>query len=88
MAAVLAPFVLSTVLSTLYLRMHYVADVLAGVLLVPVSTLIGLKGDLWWARLHGFLARRLQAVDWRRGAVAVRAGVAALVLVWIVSLVI
>jgi membrane-associated phospholipid phosphatase len=56
---VLLPFVLSTVVSTLYLQMHYLIDVLAGIALVPVTVLIGIRGDAWWAALM----RRLGVVE-------------------------
>lgn len=45
---VLLPFVLSTVLSTLYLQMHYLIDVVAGIALVPLAVTIGIRGDRWW----------------------------------------
>ena len=48
---VLAPFVFSTVLSTLYLQMHYLIDVVAGVALAFLCLLIGIRGDGWWLRL-------------------------------------
>lgn len=55
---VLLPFVLSTVLSTLYLQMHYLIDVVAGVALVPLTVAIGVRGDRWWASLLDGLSRR------------------------------
>ncbi len=82
----LAPFVLSTVLSTLYLRMHYAVDVLAGILLVPLCVFIGARGDEWWARLHGLLRRRAEARVRTRGAVVAQAGIAAIVFLWMLYL--
>jgi membrane-associated phospholipid phosphatase len=48
---VLLPFVLATVLSTLYLQMHYLIDVLAGIALVPLTVIIGIRADSWWTSL-------------------------------------
>ncbi len=48
---VLLPLVLSTVVSTLYLQMHYLTDVVAGIALVPIAVTIGIRGDAWWAAL-------------------------------------
>ncbi|MDY0000230.1 MAG: phosphatase PAP2 family protein [Polyangia bacterium] len=54
----LLPFVVSTVFSTLYLQMHYLIDVVAGVALVPFAVAIGVRGDKWWAALMAALGRR------------------------------
>jgi membrane-associated phospholipid phosphatase len=48
---VLLPFVAATVVSTLYLQMHYLIDVVAGIALVPVCLWIGVRGDTWWLRV-------------------------------------
>lgn len=56
---VLLPFVISTVFSTLYLQMHYLTDVVGGILLVPIAVTIGVRGDHWWAAL----LRRLGVPD-------------------------
>jgi len=52
LAIVLTPFVLSTVFSTLYLRMHYLIDVVAGIALVPFCVFLGIKVDGWWCKIH------------------------------------
>ncbi len=49
--AVLLPFVLATVMSTLYLQMHYLIDVVAGIALVPICLWIGVRADGWWLRV-------------------------------------
>lgn len=55
---VLLPFVLSTVFSTIYLQMHYLIDVVAGIALVPLAVAIGLRGDGWWRALMNRLGAR------------------------------
>ena len=47
---VLAPFCLGLWVSTVYLRHHYVVDLLAGFLLAPVAIRIAPRVDAWWAR--------------------------------------
>ncbi len=52
---VLLPFVAATVVSTLYLQMHYLIDVVAGMALVPICLWIGARGDHWWLRVTRLL---------------------------------
>lgn len=51
LGAVLTPFVAATVVSTLYLQMHYLTDVVAGVALVPFTVALGIYGDRLWGGL-------------------------------------
>ena len=46
----LLPFVLGLWVSTIYLRHHYVVDLLAGWLLAPLATSLAPRLDGWWAR--------------------------------------
>ena len=89
---VLLPFVLSTVFSTLYLQMHYLIDLVAGVALVPIAVTIGMRGDRWWAALMQRLGVRERDPDQPRdssslfGKVAARAaqvGMVALAIYWV-----
>jgi len=43
------PFVLGLWVSTIYLRHHYVVDLLAGFLLVPIAIGLAPRIDRWWA---------------------------------------
>jgi membrane-associated phospholipid phosphatase len=43
------PFVLGLWVSTIYLRHHYVVDLLAGYLLVPAALWVAPRADAWWA---------------------------------------
>lgn len=53
LGAVLVPFVAATVVSTLYLQMHYLTDVVAGITLVPFTVALGVHGDrLWLGLMH------------------------------------
>jgi membrane-associated phospholipid phosphatase len=52
---VLTPFVAGLWLSTVYLRHHYVADLLAGWLLAPLAAWGAPRLDAWWARRAGAL---------------------------------
>jgi membrane-associated phospholipid phosphatase len=55
------PFVLGLWVSTIYLRHHYVVDLLAGFLLVPVALWAAPRLDGWWAarqREHGHAPAR------------------------------
>ena len=47
---VLLPFVLGLWASTIYLRHHYVVDLLAGWLLAPAAVWLAPRLDRWWAR--------------------------------------
>jgi membrane-associated phospholipid phosphatase len=47
----LLPFVLGLWVSTIYLRHHYVVDLLAGWLLAPLACLAAPRLDGWWERL-------------------------------------
>jgi membrane-associated phospholipid phosphatase len=46
---ILVPFVLGLWVSTIYLRHHYVVDLLAGWMLVPVAAWLAPRLDAWWA---------------------------------------
>ncbi len=85
----LAPFVLSTVLSTLYLRMHYMADVLAGMTLAPVCVYIGIHADGWWLRLQQAFHRAIHGkkAEAMRKQTMVHAGLAAVAVLWLIYLV-
>jgi membrane-associated phospholipid phosphatase len=90
LAVVLTPFILSTVLSTLYLQMHYLIDVVAGILLVPLSVAIAVRADAAWARLHGVSDRAADGAPARIGwATRVLQVLLALVAIaWVTSLVV
>ena len=45
----LLPFALGLWVSTIYLRHHYVVDLLAGWLLAPVAAVLAPRLDAWWA---------------------------------------
>jgi len=47
---VLAPFVLGLWVSTIYLRHHYVVDLVAGWALAPVAAAVAPRLDAWWTR--------------------------------------
>jgi len=47
---ILLPFVLGLWVSTIYLRHHYVVDLLAGWMLAPVAGVLAPQLDGWWAR--------------------------------------
>jgi membrane-associated phospholipid phosphatase len=47
---ILLPFVVGLWLSTVYLRHHYVVDLLAGWALAPLAIWIAPRLDAWWAR--------------------------------------
>ena len=47
---ILLPFVLGLWVSTIYLRHHYVVDLLAGWALAPVAVWVAPRLDAWWAR--------------------------------------
>jgi len=47
---VLQPFVLGLWISTVYLRHHYVVDLIAGWLLAPLALWMAPRIDAWWAR--------------------------------------
>jgi membrane-associated phospholipid phosphatase len=47
---ILLPFVLGLWASTVYLRHHYVVDLIAGWLLAPVAVWIAPRLDAWWSR--------------------------------------
>ncbi len=53
---VLTPLVVALIFSTMYLRYHYVADVLAGILLAVFSGTLGI-------RLHEFFERKVWGID-------------------------
>ena len=52
---VLLPFVLGLWVSTIYLRHHYVVDLLAGWLLAPVAVAVAPRLDAWWNARRGAL---------------------------------
>lgn len=57
-----APLVLSILISTVYLRYHYVIDVLAGIALAALTCTIGRKGTTWWnLRVQNSYDRRTEA---------------------------
>jgi membrane-associated phospholipid phosphatase len=47
---VLLPFVLGLWVSTIYLRHHYVVDLIAGWALAPVAAALAPRLDAWWTR--------------------------------------
>ena len=47
---ILLPFVLGLWASTIYLRHHYVVDLMAGWLLAPFAVWVAPRLDAWWAR--------------------------------------
>ena len=47
---ILLPFVLGLWVSTVYLRHHYVVDLIAGWLLAPFAVWVAPRLDAWWAR--------------------------------------
>jgi membrane-associated phospholipid phosphatase len=47
---ILVPFVLGLWVSTIYLRHHYVVDLLAGWLLAPLAVWVAPRLDDWWSR--------------------------------------
>jgi membrane-associated phospholipid phosphatase len=47
---ILLPFVLGLWVSTVYLRHHYVVDLMAGWLLAPVAMWVAPRLDAWWSR--------------------------------------
>jgi len=47
---ILLPFVLGLWVSTVYLRHHYVVDLIAGWALAPVAVWLAPRLDAWWAR--------------------------------------
>jgi membrane-associated phospholipid phosphatase len=47
---ILVPFVLGLWVSTVYLRHHYVVDLIAGWLLAPVAVWVAPRLDAWWSR--------------------------------------
>ncbi len=47
---ILLPFVLGLWTSTIYLRHHYVVDLVAGWLLAPLAVWVAPRVDAWWAR--------------------------------------
>jgi membrane-associated phospholipid phosphatase len=49
----LLPFVLGLWLSTVYLRHHYVVDLVAGWLLAPLALWLAPRLERWWLRLGG-----------------------------------
>ena len=55
---VLLPFVLGLWISTVYLRHHYVVDLIAGWLLAPVAVWVAPRLDAWWARQQRALGYR------------------------------
>jgi membrane-associated phospholipid phosphatase len=65
---VLLPFSLGLWVSTIYLRHHYVVDLLAGWLLAPVAAFLAPRLDAWWAR-----RQRALGYETARGAAAPRA---------------
>ncbi len=44
----LLPFAVGLIVSTIYLRYHYVIDLIAGALLAPLAVWIGARADNWW----------------------------------------
>jgi membrane-associated phospholipid phosphatase len=57
----LLPFVVGLWISTIYLRHHYVVDLLAGFALAPLALLVAPRLDAWWAgrqRTLGFATAR------------------------------
>ncbi len=52
------PFCTGLILSTVYLRHHYVVDLLAGFLLGIAAFVLGPRIDAWWQGKHPGLARR------------------------------
>jgi membrane-associated phospholipid phosphatase len=46
---ILLPFVLGLWVSTIYLRHHYLVDLIAGFLLVPIAAWLAPWLDSWWA---------------------------------------
>jgi membrane-associated phospholipid phosphatase len=58
---VLVPFCLGLWVSTVYLRHHYVVDLLAGWLLAPAAVWLAPRIDAWWTqrqRAHGYTPAR------------------------------
>ncbi len=53
----LLPFCLGLWASTVYLRHHYVVDLLAGWALAPLAMWLGPRADAWWARRQRELGR-------------------------------
>ena len=47
---ILVPFVLGLWVSTIYLRHHYVVDLIAGWLLAPLAVWVAPRLDAWWSR--------------------------------------
>jgi membrane-associated phospholipid phosphatase len=90
LAALLVPFVLSTVVSTLYLQMHYLIDVVAGIVLVPLTVLLAIRADGAWERLHQRTAPPVTAGRPRFGWVArvIQVLLALVALAWLTSLVV
>ena len=54
---VMIPMVIMLVLSTVYLRHHYVIDLIAGLVLAIVAFWIGPKVEDWWNGLKGKYAQ-------------------------------
>jgi len=52
---ILVPFVLGLWISTVYLRHHYVVDLIAGWLLAPVAVWAAPRLDAWWSRQQRIL---------------------------------
>jgi membrane-associated phospholipid phosphatase len=48
---VMVPMVIMLVISTIYLRHHYVIDLIAGWVLAVIAFRIGPKIEDWWSRL-------------------------------------
>ena len=58
---VLLPFAIGLWVSTVYLRHHYVVDLLAGFVLAPLAAALAPRLDAWWAaqqRARGYVPAR------------------------------
>jgi len=49
---ILTPIGIGLILGTVYLRHHYVVDIIAGVALAPLALWVGAKADPWWDHLR------------------------------------
>jgi membrane-associated phospholipid phosphatase len=56
---ILVPFVIGLWVSTVYLRHHYVVDLIAGWLLAPLAVWVAPRLDAWWTGQQQALGHRL-----------------------------
>jgi len=67
---ILLPFAIGLWVSTIYLRHHYVVDLLAGFLLAPLAAALAPRLDAWWAaqqRARGYVPARGSAYGFTAG---------------------